>query len=450
MIGTNEKVSPILTESIGKLVWRLSLPGIAGMVLLSINTLSDAFFAGRFIHPDALTGITLSLPLVACNIALARCIGVGASSLLSRAIGSGDRILTSSLHTYVLILSILSSLLIAFVGFLFSNDLLTFLGAKNRELEYGAAYYKVICLGSITSLYGMSTSMLIRSSGRIKEAMLIMAVGIFMNLLFNTFFILFFHLGSKGPAYASILSMAVYSFLNSLFLSRKNSPISILPQLSGLQFRLFYKIVAIGSSAMIGQLANVVRQIVLFKTIAIYAIGMELAIFSSIFRIYSFSVLPVFGFVQGLQPVVGINFGAQKFTRVIDALRIFSWNSMALMGIIWLPLFLFPEYIISMLLPEVSLDSETIRNFRILISFIPFFPISSIGFTYLQATEETKTALYLSLGREIVLFLPIILFFSSIYATDGIYYGLLIENIVFCAIMSIAVLTKLKKLKLAF
>lgn len=436
----------ILNDRLWKLMYRMSIPGIMSMLVISVNSFVDAIFAGRLIGPDALAGVSLSIPLLVINSAAIGFISSGASTVLSRAIGKRDKSVLHQIFTYVLIYTLAISLFLSVSGYLFARPLMELMGAKSGVLEEGVSYYKWMVAGCFSSVFGLAMSALIRAEGQIKYTMRLTILSVITNIALNALFIGYFDLGVKGSAWATVVSMALYSALALYYFLSGRSSVKISLRVFKPDCHIISEISSVGTSAMIMQLNSFVRQVFLFKTVTLYNSSSEVAFFSAVFRIFSFSVIPVFGMLQAMQPIVGINFGAQNYERSITALNQFRIACIGLMLLILIPVFVFPETILSLILPGMKFSEQDIFHFRLLMCILPVAPVASTSIVFLQATGNGKISSCLALGRELILFIPLILLLPFLAGKSGVFYGLFIENILYTLIVFLVVRRQTKSM----
>lgn len=431
-----DKRESILTENLWKLIYRMSLPGMMSMLVVSLNSFVDAIFAGQLIGADALAGISLSIPLLVINSAATGFISSGASNVLSRAIGNQDELTLSSIFSYVLVYVVLVSGVLSVLGYTFATELMKLMGAEKGILIAGSDYYSSMMLGCGTSIVGLAFSALIRAEGHMKLTMRITMVSVIVNIILNPILIKYAGLGVKGSALATVLAMGLYSVLTLRYFLSGRSQVKV--NLTGFQpdKKLISEISTVGLSALIMQLNGFARQVFLFKTVTWYNSPAEVAFFSAVFRIFSFSVIPIFGMLQAMQPIVGINYGAENYDRSIQALRYFRLSSIGLMLILLVPLFIFPQILLGLILPEMTFSPADLFHFRLLMCVLLIAPISSTSVVYLQATGKGKISSYLALSRELLLFIPLMLLVPLLNGKSGIYYALFMENLIYMVIVS--------------
>ena len=311
----------LLKDSPWKLMRKLSLPGILGMMVISINSLIDSVYLGNLVSAEAFAGVSLLFPLTLVVSGATGFIAAGSSSVLSRAIGADDPSIQRQVIPNLLALSLVFSGILMLVGLLLTEEVVWLMGAQGEVLQAGTDYFKVYILGVFFTIYGLSANGLIRSEGRIRQAMTYTVVAVVINIALTPLFIDVFSLGVKGAAWSSIASMMIYSLLTSFYFLRGD------PSFDTGRFRvrieqgIIQDVMNVGLSAMVMQLSNVVRQFIVFRSVTWYGNAHDLVFFSAAFRLFSFVSVPVMGLLQPLQPVVGVNYGASYWERCIQAVK---------------------------------------------------------------------------------------------------------------------------------
>lgn len=423
----------ILSKPIKELVRKLSAPSIAGMLMISVNAIVDAVFAGQFVGSAAMAGIALSVPLIAFNFAIVRWIGTGSASIVSRAIGARANEIMGTILYYTISLLLLFSLCISIAGFFFADDLIRLMSGDGDVLKYGSQYYLMMSVFSLPSIFGVGTSVLIRAEGKISYAMKITAVGVVLNIIFCTIFSAYFKWGVTGIALSTIMAMSVYSVLTLRYFVLRKGTLFFGRLFIRPDFRLLKEIVTIGFPGFLGQISGLVRQVFLFKVMAINGAETGLVVFTAIYRTFSFSVTPALGMVQALQPVAGINYGAKFFKRVRASYIVFLGYGILLMAFIAIPLLAFPGNILALLIPDVNITQTDIFYFRLLISVMFLFSVFPNSITFLQAVGKSKQATMITFCRDFLLFYPMLGYCWLWGQAESLYYGIFIENAV-CAL----------------
>ncbi len=439
----------ILTESIWKLMYRLSVPATIGMTLFGLNNLIDAVYIGQLLGENALAGASLIVPLSQIMFACAGLIGTGVASVLSRAIGEKNITCQERIFANMTFLSAIISVLIYVFSYFLTDDLLIFLGGKGEILSISHEYFTALMTGVFFSIWGFSANMMIRSEGKMSLAMSMAVVSVLTNIILTPLFIKL--LGISGAAYATNISWLVYSGLSVGYYFLKQSSTAVNLRIWTWDLGLIKEIISVGLSAMFMSLAQLLQQAFVFKTIAENGNAADLAFVGAVNRVLIFSILPVYGLVRSLQPMVGINYGSQKLLRVSEIMRIFILTGTALACFLCLPMIFAPEVIMRIMLPEANFTAEDWCNFRIFILSLPLNPLILLVITFYQSVGNGKTASWLTLTRQVLLFLPLTYFLFQYFGIMGVYLGTTLTDLlilVLCGLMYYAQTRKWQETKI--
>lgn len=421
----------ILTASIWRLMATMSLPAIIAMSINGINTFVDALFVGQYIGQNALAAVSLVLPLTMITNGFAAMVGMGSASLLSIAIGNEDEDIQRKILGTSTLLSFIISIVLTALGWYFAPALLAMMGGTGEIQDLGVIYYRIILLGSFFRIYGVAINMLIRAEGKVAEAMGYAIVTALLNIALNVLFIGYLGMGVEGAAWSTVIAMGVLSLLNIwyFYIGRKASfPISF-TQFS-LEGKLLRPIIKVGVSAMLLQILFFVEQVIIFRSLAHYGGDWDITFMGACYRIILLVLIPGYGFAQALQPIVGINYGAEEYQRVKKAFYIFfiSYTIMLFLG--WLFVVLYPRTTLGWMMPDATFSSTDILNYLLMLAPLPLNPFFLMITTLFQGIGKGRSASMLQIGREIILFIPFVLILPIWYGITGIYATRLPINVI--------------------
>lgn len=450
---TSQKQSQITNEilegNLIKLMFKLSTPGILGMLLIGFNTFIDALFAGHFIGETALAAISLSIPLTSIAIGCAVAIGVGSASVLSRVIGSGDTKTQSKIFGTLIILCLIVSSLITILGYNFGEELILFMGGKGEVASYGTDYFKTYILGSVFLIIAVSSSQLIKAEGKMALATLFSGIYVLANIILNTIFVIVLNWGIQGIALATVISAIVYSVVTCTYFISSKSSIPVNYKKLHLALDLLPAILSIGLSVMLVEIMEIFQQIVLFKSLAYYGTDTDIAFGGATIRLYSLVITPLYGFVQALQPVIGMNYGAaNNYQRIKNAYLTFGMGGTVFLILIWLPLQLFPQTFIRWLIPDFNFTYNDLLNFRIVTFLLPLASFVACSIEFFQALGNAKIIGIVTAIRHIILFVPLLLILPMFLGVNGIYYGFASVDILISLIIALFTWREFRKLTL--
>lgn len=439
---TNE----ILDGSLIKLMLKLSIPSTLGILMLSLNTFIDALFAGRFIGESALAGISLAMPIIAIINGFAFCIGVGSASVLSRAIGSGDVKTQSKIFGNLIVITAVISLLITIIGYSFGGKLILLMGGTGAVALEGTKYFNTYIIGSVFLILAEGCSKLIKSEGEIKLTSIFDWLFVIINIALNYIFISVFNWGTQGIALATVIAMVVYSIANLGYFIVGKSSIPVNLKKIAIAIDLIPPILSVGISELFYPFTILLQDFVIFNSISHYGTNTDIAFFGAAGKVISIVLIPIIGFSHALQPIIGINYGAQNYGRIKKAYLTFAIIGTFLLILIWLPLQLFPKFFLEILLPDVNFMEDDLLNFRIMNVLMPIWPLAYFSNTLFLSIGKGKTVLVVVLIKSIILTVPIVMLFAKIAGVRGIYSGMIFADILFMVIVLILTILEFQSL----
>ena len=410
----------LLTKPPKQLLIQLSIPAVMGMFVIGLYPLMDGIFAGQIIGQVAMAACGVAMPLTYINSGIATLLGMGSASVLARALGKGDQRLVNKVMGNLIFWVLVCSAITTVGGLLLAPYFLDLVGATGEIKALGIRYLHIIFLGSVFVNFTQSANMVIRGEGLMKKAMLIMGLGAAMNIVLDP--ILMMALGDfaiEGAALATVLSqitqaLVTYHYFRKQSQQVKIGPIRIEKELSGQVF-------AVGVSAMMMQLLFMIQQTLLYKMAFQYGGEMHGTLMAAAIRMYGFSFIPLWGMSQGLQPVVGTNFGAKRYDRVAASVRFFSWGGLLLAGFFWILALALPGQILQLFGVEASLIAQGVGYFRLFYMSFVLYGVMVMAVTFFQAIGDGKKASLIVLGRQLVVFVPLALLLPQWLGVAGVW-----------------------------
>ena len=360
--------------------------------------------------------------------------GMGFASVLSHAIGARDEKTISKILGNNTILIIIFSAIFTILGFIFASHLIGFLGARGEILDLATSYFRIVVLGSFLFNYVSSSSMLILAEGKTKVALTIIVSGSIINIILDPIFIKVLGMGVRGAAIATVIAKFVACIIALVYFLRGDSELSYNLKSFRLSPPLIRTMAPVGVSGMVMQLAIVIELFVIYKSIEIYGSGDEIAIMGATLNMLSFVIIPIIGISRGLQPIIGMNCGAEKFDRVKEAYKKFVLTASAIVFIIWGVFMLFPKNILGLYITDPKLVASGTNVFRILMSMFLLHGFIILSATFFQAMGKGGIASLLLIGRQVILFTPIILILPIFMGLSGIWISLPISDFLIAAV----------------
>lgn len=437
---TNKKIIPLML--------RLGIPGIVGMFVISLYSFVDAAFVGRFAENGkiALGAISTAYTFTLINNGIAVLIGIGAASLLSRAIGRKDQKVVDSVMSTVLFLSIGLSLISTLIGYFAAPYLLSLINVEGEMQRLAAQYLKIVFLSSIAVNFGQASNMVLRGQGKVGTAMLIMCSGSVLNIGLDAYFIIYLKMGIEGAAIATVISQVFFALLSFFYILFFNKEASF--NKFKLEKSILPEIFAVGFSAMIMQVLALLQQAIMYSTLKKYGGEDEVIIMGGFFRYLMLTFIPLWGLSQGFQPFIGTNFGAGLFKRVKKGTFAFHAFGFILVLIGYIIFFASPETILSLFIKDASLIATGKLNTMLSYSMFLIVPFIILNITLFQALGNAKVAGILALSRQFIFFVPLCLILPIFLGARGVYLSMPIsDSLVFLLSLFFMIKTFRKELK---
>lgn len=417
----NKNSKELLTEQPLQILIKLSLPAILGMIVIGVYPLMDGIFAGQILGEKAMTAVGIATPFTYINTGIATLIGVGSTSLLSRAIGEGNQRTIDKVMGNLCFWVLLLSTIVTILGYLFCGQLLMIFGAKGELLDLSTRYLRIIFLGSIFVNFAQAANMVMRGEGLMKRAMLIMSLGAGINIILDpVLMIMFREHGVEGAAIATITAQFIQAVFTLWYFKKKSETVKI--GLIRKEKEIIGEMFSVGVSAMLMQVLTIIQQSFLYSQAFRYGGETSAAIMAVSLRIQAFSFIPLWGMSQGLQPAIGANFGAKQYNRVKKIFNVFTISSIVLAACFWIPAEVFAKQILNLF----GLSDETlflaVPNFRIMYSIFIVYGVMIMIMTFFQAIGDGKTAGVLVMLRQVILFIPTMIFLPYIFGAQSIWY----------------------------
>lgn len=417
--NTRNQAAQMGEDSIARLLIRFSLPATTGMLVMATYNIVDTIFVGM-LGSKAIAALSIAFPFQMLLGALGVGTGVGAASLISRSLGAGQKNVATKAVGQVISLSVIYGLLIALVGYYFLEPLLVLFGATPDIIDLTGDYVSVITGGSIMFFLIMGLNNVVRGEGNPKLSMYVMIISALINIILDPIFIFVLGLGVRGAAVATVLAKVVgVAIMLHYFLSGKGEIkitwACLIPSLGNIR-----KIYVIGFPAMVLQISTNISLVIANNILAVYG-HLAIASLGLIFRLFMFALMPVIGISQGLLPIIGFNFGAGKMQRIREALIkgvLLSTFVITVFGALY---FTWPTLFISIFSREPELIILGSRALRIMVIMFPLIGGQIVFATYFQATGKGMPSLLLSILREVILFVPLLFFFSGLFGLDGVW-----------------------------
>lgn len=416
-------------DSIGSLLIKQAVPASIGILVMSLNVLVDTIFVGNWIGSVAIAAINVVLPVSFFIAALGMAIGIGGSSMISRALGAGnkERALKTFGNQITLTLLITSAMVV--LGLFFINELIPTFGGKGAIFAPAKIYYRIVLYGVPLLALSMMGNNVIRAEGKPKFAMIAMIIPSIGNLFLDYIFIYVMDFGMAGAAWATTLSYSL-SFLYVLyfFISDKSELNISLPHF-GLDLPLLKEMGALGFVTLSRQAAVSITYLLMNNILFNFGGEAAVASYGIIGRMLMFALFPVLGVTQGFLPIAGYNYGAHQFKRVRESINKAILYAGGLALFVFLAIMIFPHAIVSVFTQDPGILSDTPGYMRWVFAATPIIAIQLIGSAYFQAIGKAVPALLLTLTRQGFFFIPLIFILPYFFGELGVWISFPIADV---------------------
>lgn len=422
----------LLTKTPLALLVQLSVPAVIGMMVIGLYPLMDGIFAGKIIGQAAMAACGIALPLTFINNGVATLIGIGSASVLSRAIGKGDTKTVDKIMGNLIFWVIIFSAIITIAGILLAPHFLTLVGAGGEIKTLGIRYLRILFLGSFFVNFTQSANMVMRGEGLMKKAMLIMGLGALLNIILDPIFMIAMGpYAIEGAALATIIAQFIQALVTLHYFTRKSKVVKIRRIQSDAQIKK--AMFAVGASAMMMQILFMIQQTLLYKMAFQYGGEANGILMAASLRVYAFSFIPLWGMSQGLQPVVGTNFGAGEYKRVRESMKVFCIGGLILAGIFWLPALVWSGEILGLFGVAPAIIADGIWSFRMFYSIFILYGVMVMIITFFQSIGNAKKAGQIVMLRQLIIFVPAMIVLPMCFGISAVWFTEpLVDFIVIC------------------
>ena len=412
----NDRILPLLI--------RLSIPSTFAMFVNALYNLVDAIFVGRGVSTEAIGGLAVAFPVQMIIMAVGFLIGIGSSSIISRALGAKDHERSKYALGNAIVSGAVIAVVIVTVFFLNLRSIIRIFGATKELEQYAYDYLSIILISGVFFILAIISNNIIRAQGNAKMAMISMVSGAVLNMILDPLFIFVFKMGIRGAALATAISQLVTLIVGITYIFGKRSSIHIGLKHLKLKLDIMKEVTAIGFSGFVRQVAGSIVVAILNNVIKLNTGDMAtlyISVFGIINRVLMFMLMPMFGVVQAFQPVAGFNFGAKSFDRVKEAIRITLGILVVIGTVATFVVLLFTKQIIGIFTDDATVIETGYTVLRTVVYVTPLVGFQIISAVLYQALGKAGPALFLALLRQLIVLVPLLLILPEIYGTTGIW-----------------------------
>ena len=451
---TEARSGTLGTERIFKLILQYALPAIAMMLISSLYNIVDKIFVGNFVGQIGITATTVSNPAMRLIDAFAMLVGAGGSTLLALRLGEGKSDEAESILGSSFFLLAVLSLSLTALGYVFTEPLLHIFGARGDSIAYASTYLRVVLIGAFFNSTANGFGLFVRVDGSPKRMMVCSVTGCILNIILDPIAISLLGWGIAGAAAATAFSQIVSGLMviHYFTLSRR-STIKLRPKYFRLRRGITPKTLELGFSSFLQQFTGSLSQSVLLSCLALFATAQTVsgevaqASVGITISIGLFFLLPALGISSAIQPIISYNYGAKNYHRVVDTLKTATIFAIAMLTCGWIIILIFAEPLCRIFGADGSNLQHAAYTMRIYNLLLPLVPFGNVGSGFFQSIGQPKKAVLISLSRQILCLIPMVLILGSIFGQNGVLYSLPVADVCSSAVALGMMVYECKKLR---
>ena len=428
------------TKPVGKLLAQYALPAIIAMTAASLYNIIDRVFIGQVVGPMAISGLAITFPFMILAAAFGAAVGVGAATTISVKLGQKDYESAENTLGNTITLNLIIGLAFGGICLLFLDPILRFFGASDATLPYARDFMQIILAGNVFSHMYFGMNAVLRAASKPRMAMLATIFTVAMNILLDAVFILWWHWGIKGAAFATVISQVLALCWQMKLFSNKNELLHLKRGIYKLKANLVRNIISIGISPFLMNACACV--IVIFINNQLVKFGGDIAvgaygIANSIAMIF---IMFVIGLNQGMQPIAGYNYGAQQYGRMMRVVKLSIITAICIMLTGWTLAMFAPYYCARIFTKDPELIKGSIKAIQIIMMMYPFIGCQMVITNFFQCIGKVKISIFLSLSRQLLFLLPLLVLLPNFYGINGVWASMPTSDLI-SVIVAISIMT---------
>ena len=416
-------------DRIGRLLVKLTLPAFLGMFVMTLYNVVDTIFIGQYVGPLGIAGLSIVFPIQMLSMGIGQMMGMGGASLISRLIGANNIPRAEHALGNAFSGTVFLSAVVMVVGLSNVDFWLRLMGSSETILPYAKDYMTIILYGMFFQTFAMSMNTLIRAEGNARVPMIGMIIGAGANIVLDAIFIVPLDMGVRGAALATVIAQLISTvYFLSYHLTGK-SFLKLRVKNLMFNFGIMKDIMAIGVSALAMVVAGSVASIFVNRLLVSYGGDLHIAAFGILHRIMMFALMPGMVIGQGLQPILGFNYGARRFDRALKAIRIAFTYASGVSIFAFLFLYFYPEPFLRVFTSDAELLKVSVYGAKILFCTLPVIGAMMVGSIIFQSIGKVVQSIVTSLARTAIFLLPTVLIFPRIWGIDGVWVAFPVTDV---------------------
>lgn len=446
---TDKKLLTELSEKpVFSLLLQYAIPAIVAMVASSLYNIVDGIFIGQGVGAGAIMGLAITMPIMNLSAAFGAMVGVGGSTLLSVKLGEKDYNFTAKILGNVITLNCIIGIGLGAVMLLFLDPILRFFGASDYTIPYARDFMVIVLIGNVFTHLFLGLNAMLRSSGKPKKAMKATIMTVIINIALAPLFIFVLHLGIRGAALATVLSQLIVLLWQFKLFSNPNELIHLRRDTYRLERRIVTGSLSIGLSPFLINLCACIVVIIINKQLVSYGGDVAVGAYGIANRMMFFFVMVVIGINQGMQPIAGFNFGAKHYTRLNQVLKYAITIATGIWIVGFIVCVLLATPVASAFTNDEELLKEAAHALRVMNLVVPIIGFQMITIGFFQSIGKAGISIFLSLTRQLLFLVPLLLILPNFFGLEGIWYSVPIADGTAAITAAIVLIYHMRKFKM--
>ena len=441
------------TDRLSALLMRYAVPAIIAMTSSSLYNIIDSIFIGHGVGPMAISGLALTMPLMNLAAAFGSMVGIGAAAIISIRLGQGNRRAAEQTLGNVVLLNLCIGVVFAVLGLTFLDPILYFFGASDATIAYSRDFMQVILCGNVITHSYLSLNEVLRASGYPRKSMAIMLTAVAVNICLNPLFIFVLGWGIRGSALATIIAQTTALCISLRHFTNPDSFLHFKRGVFRFRRRIVAGIISIGIAPFMIQICASVVVIFVNKALQHHGGDVYIGAYGVINRVVMLFIMVVAGLNQGMQPIVGYNYGARQYDRVIKTLKMTIFCAVCVTTTGFLVSRLIPRAVVSLFVGDDggadagALIDAAEHGMRVILTMFPLVGFQIVTGNFFQYIGKAKRAILLSMTRQMLFLVPLLIVLPPVFGTDGVWYSMPVADSLATLLAAVLLFFQMRKFR---
>lgn len=442
----NEKSVDYLNGRLFPMILKFSIPAAISLLITAIYNIVDRMFVGNFNGTSALAGLSVCFPLSYMMMAFALMCSAGGSTFFSLFSGQNEKDKMNKSFGNAFVLVCVFEILLTIFLLLFPEPILKLFGVTETSYPYAISYYRIVALGCLFQGFSQLFCDFVRVSGKPVLGMCVTGIGAVTNIVLDAVFIIIFDWGVVGAASATVIGQIFSALFGAYLVFGKKTQVTISKNIFHLEKVLCLQIISCGFSFFVAQMAMGFISLVYNSQLGTYGGDIAISVYAVVSSIMTFVIMPASGISQGIQPIIGNNYGSKNYSRVIQTLFQATIFSVSITCFIWLIVLFFPKQILAAFGGTEEMFHIGITGLRINFCITPVLGFVMLATTFFQSINRPTPSILITVLRQVVFLVPFIFVLPIFFDINGIFFAQPISDVIATILSMYLVLKERKKM----